>query len=282
MLMNLAEILAAAHREGFAVPAFNVAASEFLGGVIEACEELESPVIIEIHPDELAFAGDSFLEMVKAEANRTRLPVVIHLDHGGTLDHVMRAVNCGFTSVMIDASRKPLEENIEVSKQVAQLVHPLGISVEAELGTVGVAEGPDDSVTYTDPETARQFALETGIDALAVAIGTAHGIYPKGRVPHLRLDLLADIRKAVPVPLVLHGGSANPDDEIERAASSGVSKVNISSDIKDAFFRQCRKVLLDEAIREPGAVYPTCIKAMQEVVRHKIRLFGAEGKAGLY
>lgn len=277
MLTSMKYILDVANEHDFAVPAFNVSMDAMLNGVMESCEEENSPVILAIHPDELSYEGDHFVEMVKDWANKTFLPVAIHLDHGATIEQVHRAARDGFTSVMIDASSRPFEENVAIAQEVVAFAHPLGISVEAELGTIGTAdnamEGGTATIRYTKPEDAAKFIEETGADCLAVAIGTAHGIYPKGFDPHLRIDLLKQIKKLVDVPLVLHGGSGNPDSEIAEAVVSGINKVNISSDIKHAFMVQAREVLTDPVVREPNQVFPTCVDALKRTASHKIRLF---------
>jgi fructose-bisphosphate aldolase, class II len=286
MLMNMKDLLAVAHVNQFAVPAFNTSSNMILKGVIEASEEKQSPVIVSIHPDELSFVRPSFVKSVIDEANKTRIPVCIHLDHGSSIDQIMEAIQCGFTSVMIDGSRYPLENNIKISKMVVELAHSINVSVEGELGTIGTtgpeAEAGSDVIIFTQPADAVTFVEATGVDTLAIAIGTSHGIYPKNRKPELKLDLLKEIRSLVNIPLVLHGGSANSDNEIAEAVKLGINKINISSDIKDAFYQMCRKVLADPVIREPNAIYPPCIKAMKEVCYQKIDLFNAQGKAALY
>lgn len=286
MLICMKEMLEKADQYGFAVPAFNLNESEFLKGVMEACCQKKSPVIIALHPDELDFIGEDFVKMAREWAYKADIPVVIHLDHGSTLEQVMRAIKSGFTSVMIDGSHLPFDENIALTKKAAELAHSVGVSVEAELGTIGNVgksiEGGGEQIIYTDPEKAKVFVKETQTDSLAVAIGTAHGIYPKDKKPELNLELLRQIRSKVPVPLVLHGGSSNKDSEIQRAVGLGISKVNISSDIKAAFFTECRNVLKDLEIREPNDIYKPCIEAMQKVIFHKIELFSSAGKAELY
>jgi len=286
MLMNMKELLAVAHANDFAVPAFNISSNMLLTGVMEASEEMQSPVILAIHPDELHFVHTSFVKMAVDEAIKASIPVCIHLDHGASIAHVMEAIQCGFTSVMIDASSRPLEENIAICKQVVELAHPVNVSVEGELGTIGTtgpeAEAGADEIIYTNPDDVVIFVEATGVDTLAVAIGTSHGIYPKDRKPELKLDLLKEIRSRVDIPLVLHGGSANPDSEIAAAVRLGVNKINISSDIKDAFYQKCRQVLANPVVREPNSIYPPCIEAMKEVARYKIELFNAAGKAALY
>lgn len=286
MLMNMKDLLAVAHANHFAVPAFNISNTMLLKGVIESSEEAFSPVIFAIHPDELAFVRPSFARMVIEEAHNTHIPVCVHLDHGSTMGQIMQAIQCGFTSVMIDASTKPLDENIAISKQVVELAHTLNVSVEGELGTIGTtgpeAEAGTEDIIYCNPNDVETFVNATGVDTLAVAIGTAHGIYPKDRKPELKLELLKEITARVDIPLVLHGGSANPDEEIAMAVKLGINKINISSDIKNAFYQQCREVLANQQLYEPLNIYPACIEAMKQVAHHKINLFDAAGKAALY
>ncbi len=287
MLMNMKDLLKVANERYFAVPAFNIGTGQILKAVIETCEEKNAPVIFAIHPDELEFQGDFFIESCKAAANSTRLPVCIHLDHGSKMSQIMRAIRTGFTSVMIDASHEPFEKNIEITRKVVELAHPLGISVEGELGTIGTigndTEGGADDITYTVPEDAATFVEATGVDSLAIAIGTAHGLYPKGFIPELKLDLLKEIKKRVDVPLVLHGGSANPDAEIAESVKLGINKINISSDIKDPFYQQLRKTLAaDLHVREPFILYQDSIRVMKEIISQKIDLFNDAGQAKNY
>ena len=280
MLYNMKELLAPTLEHHFAIPAFNTSNNMTLTAAVEVAEELNAPVIIEIHPSELAFVKDSFVSAVLAEAHSASVPVCIHLDHGANMDEIVKAISLGFTSVMIDGSHLPFEENVAQTKAVVQIAHAANVSVEAELGTIGTMEG--NQIIYTDPADAKRFVEETGVDTLAIAIGTRHGLYPKGLVPKIELELLAEIRKAVSVPLVLHGGSNNPDDEIEQACLTGVSKLNISSDIKSAFYKKCRQVLEDESLLEPNVIYPPCIEEMKKVMRQKMDLFHTTGKAAVY
>lgn len=287
MLVNMKTILAVAHEHNFAVPAFNTPTSMMMRGILEASEETNSPVIIEVHPNELELARPSFITALVQEAHQSPVPVCIHMDHGSTLQQILTAIQAGYTSVMIDASALPLEENIALTKQVCDIAHPIGISVEAELGTIGttaqtMSTTSSSEIRYTDPEEAARFVRETGVDCLAVAIGTCHGIYPKGMIPKLQLDLLKELKEKLGIPLVLHGGSANRDEEIAAASRMGINKINISSDIKDPFYQKCREMLKDPYIREPDAIYPPCIAAMKEVIYHKFDLLGTTGKAPLY
>lgn len=287
MLVNMKTMLSVANKHNFAVPAFNTPTGMIMRGILEASEAANAPVIIEVHPVELDLARPSFITALVEEAHNASVPVCIHMDHGSTIKDVLTAIRCGYTSVMIDASSRSIEENIAITKQVCAIAHPVNVSVEAELGTIGTTmqnmqETSSTEIRYTDPAEAARFVEETGVDCLAVAIGTCHGIYPKGMVPKLQLELLKEIKAAVNIPLVLHGGSANRDSEIAAAARMGINKVNISSDIKDPFYRKCREVLQDPYIREPDAIYPPCIAAMKEVIFHKFDLLGTTGKASLY
>ena len=287
MLLNMKELLTVAQKNKFAVPAFNIGSHEILKAVVETAEETNSPVILEIHPEELSYLGKEFVETVKMCAYNAKVPMVIHLDHGGNYSDVMKAINCGFTSVMIDGSTLPYEENIAQTKKVVEAAHILNISVEAELGTIGTTglsfEGGASEVIYTNPQQAFDFVEKTGIDTLAVAIGTAHGLYPKDFKPELKLDILEEIRNAVNIPLVLHGGSGNPDEEVEKSVGLGICKVNISSDVKSVFFHEARRILSENPnMYEPNAVYPSCIEKAKEVIKYKLDLMHTTGKAELY
>ena len=288
MLVSGKEILEVANKFGFAVPAFNAGSGQLLEAVMQACEETESPVMIAIHPDELSFLTDSFVDQVKYYANHSKVPVCIHLDHGASFEQVIHAIQLGFTSVMIDASHKSYEDNIAITKKVVEAAHAVGVSVEAELGTIGDTgnsiEGGATEVIYTDPEVAQDFIEKTNVDSLAIAIGTAHGIYPKNMKPKLRLDILQEIEKLVEIPLVLHGGSSNPDEEISQSVKLGINKINISSDIKIVFANKLKEILAasDSEIREPNVMFPECMKETKKVAIDKIKLFNSEGKAKLY
>lgn len=286
MLMTMKNLLAVANKNQFAVPAFNISDYAMMNGIFEASEEKKAPVIIAIHPDELGHLGVEVMPAIIEKAHKATVPVCIHLDHGGSFEQVMQAIQCGFTSVMIDGSTLPFEENIALCKKVVEAAHAVGVSVEGELGTIGStdseAEYGTDAIIYTNPDDVVKFVNATGVDTLAIAIGTSHGIYPKGMVPELKLDLLKEIKSMVSIPLVLHGGSNNPDKEIGEAVTLGVNKINISSDIKVAYHDKMREVMADAGLREPNTIQPPCLAAMKEVACQKIRLFKAEGKAELY
>lgn len=287
MIYNMKDLLQIAMKYNFAVPAFNVSDYSMMKGLLELAEEPNAPVILEIHPDELKHTGPEFVIAIKEKVSKIKIPVCIHLDHGADFCQVMQAIRAGFTSVMIDGSSLPFEENIAICQKVAEAAHAVDVSVEGELGTIGTtndrqAEAGTDQIIYTDPEDAKTFVERAGVDTLAVAIGTCHGLYPKGFVPKLKLDLLKEIKAKVDVPLVLHGGSNNPDEEIGEAVMRGINKINISSDIKTAYFMKMREVLQDETLREPFAIHPACVQAMKQVAAHKMELLQTVGKASLY
>lgn len=286
MLYTMRDLTAVAKRHHFAVPAFNICSFDMLKCIMEEMEAQKAPVILEIHPDEIAYLGDNFVETVRAYALKSSVPVVIHLDHGGSIADVMRAIKNGYTSVMIDASSLPYEENKALTKQVVDLAHMVGVSVEAELGTIGnnnSAEGGSAHIIYTDPDLAEDFVASTGIDTLAIAIGTAHGLYPKDMVPKLNIDLLCELERRIDIPFVLHGGSGNPDSEVSEAARHGVCKVNLSSDLKSVFFDELRAHLSRYPEQyEPNQIYPSANEAVKKVVRHKLEVLGTMGKAELY
>lgn len=286
MLMNMKKLLAAANENNFAVPAFNISDYSMFNGIMEVCEEKNAPVIIAIHPDELSHITAEMVKGMIDRINKSEIPAVIHLDHGGSFEQVIAAIQAGFTSVMIDASSQPYEENIMACQKVCEAAHAVNVSVEGELGTIGNTDSSEttspDQILYTDPQQAEDFVERTGIDCLAIAIGTCHGIYPKDKKPELRIDILDEIKKTVSVPLVLHGGSSNKDSEIARSVEHGVNKINISSDIKAAYYDRMREVLQDISLREPNQIQPPCMEAMKQVACQKIDLFQAAGKASLY
>ena len=285
--MNMKDLLTVAQKNHFAVPAFNIGSDQLLKAVMKTVKELKSPVILEMSPDEFNFVGYAQIQAMLYEAAHTDVPVCIHLDHGDSYETVVRAIQAGMTSVMIDASKLPYEENVAITKKVVETAHIANVSVESELGTIGTTgnsiEGGTEGVIYTVPEEAKQFIEDTGIDTFACAIGTAHGIYPKDMKPKLRIDILKDITNQVSVPLVLHGGSSNKDAEIAEAVKNGICKINISSDIKVAFYEQARKTLNENpGYREPLEIYPAAMEACGKVCADKIRLFNSQDKVKCY
>jgi fructose-bisphosphate aldolase class II len=287
MLTTGKAILDVANEHSFAVPAFNISDWAMFRGIVEISEETNAPLIVAIHPDEVRHIGREMIAGIIERSHNSSVPIAIHWDHGASYEQILQAIQYRFTSVMIDGSLKPFEENIAITKKVTDSAHVLGVSVEGELGTIGgndtYAEAGAAEIIYTDPEDAVTFVEQTGVDSLAVAIGTFHGLYPAHLKPELKLDLLKEIKSRVQIPLVLHGGSGNPDDEIRVAARIGINKINISTDIKVAYHDKMREVLgNDKKVREPNAIQPACIEAMKVVAAQKIELFGAAGKASLY
>jgi fructose-bisphosphate aldolase class II len=287
MLTTGKAILDVANEHSFAVPAFNISDWAMFQGIVEISEETNAPLIVAIHPDEAKHIGREMITGIIERSRNSSVPIAIHWDHGATYEQILEAIQFGFTSVMIDGSLKPFAENVAISKKVTDSAHVLGLSVEGELGTIGAndsyAEAGAATIIYTDPDDAVTFVEQTGVDSLAVAIGTYHGFFPANLKPELKLDLLKEIKSRVQIPLVLHGGSNNPDDEIAEAARIGINKINISTDIKVAYHDKMREVLGDDPkVREPNAIQPACIEAMKVVAAHKIELFGAAGKRSLY
>lgn len=286
MLVTLKELLGVARERSFAVGAFNTSDLVLVRAVLEQAEESDAPVILQFAPGEFNFATPDFFAYVARRAEGSPVPVAIHLDHGKTVEDCAAAIKAGFTSVMIDGSLLPYEENVRLTSEVVHLAHLMGASVEGELGTIGTMgnsdEGGVENVVYTDPDDVVDFVGKTGVDALAVAIGTAHGIYPKDFVPQLQLDLLERISAIAPVPLVLHGGSDNPDDEIARACRLGIQKVNISSDIKQVYFQTAMGIYRDTGNFMPPQVFGPTIKVVRETVLQKMELFGSVGKASCW
>jgi fructose-bisphosphate aldolase class II len=286
MLYTMKELLKVAKENKFAVPAFNISSFDILKTIVETAEETKAPVILEFHPLEIAYVGDNFISTVREYALKSSVPIVIHLDHGSNIQDVIRAIKNGYTSVMIDASHCSLADNVEITKRVIEIAHSVNVSVEAEIGTIGnngSSEGGASEIIYTDPEKAKEFIEKTGIDTLAVAIGTAHGLYPKNVIPKLNIELLKELNNQMDIPFVLHGGSGNPDDEVSEAVKYGVCKVNISSDVKSAFFTALHLQLNNhQSVYEPFEVYPFANEAVKKVLKHKFKILNTMGKANLY
>ncbi|PKG21913.1 ketose-bisphosphate aldolase [Niallia nealsonii] len=287
MLTTMEKLLSVAYREKFAVGAFNIANSEFVRAVIQTAERENSPAILQIHPNEINLMGDDFAAYCVQAAHRASVPIVIHLDHGRNVDDVVRAIRNGFTSVMIDGSHLPYEENVELTKEVVKIAQAQHTSVEGELGTIGntgtSSEGGMEKILYTDPEQAKDFVERTNVDTLAIAIGTSHGLYPKSMKPKLQIDRLSQIYERVNIPLVLHGGSDNSDEDIRESTKYGVGKINLSSEMKRAFFIELRNALNNNPNGyEPDALFPSSTEAAMAIIVNKMHLFGSAGKANLY
>ena len=280
-LVSSKELLLKAQKENYAVGAFNVENMEMVQAVIEAAEELQSPVIMQTTPSTLKYAdADYFYANVATAAKKASVPVVLHLDHGSSFELAMKVFRAGYTSIMIDGSHSVFEENIEITKAVVEVCHPANVPVEAELGKVGGKEDDLDGGAggYTDPAEAAEFVERTGVDFLAVAIGTAHGVY-KG-IPKLDLERLSEIREAVSVPLVLHGTSGVPDDTVKECIKRGICKVNYATDLRIAFTEGVKSVLEEK----PETIDPKKYNAMgrenvKKYVMEKILVCGSKNRA---
>lgn len=267
-------------REGhYAVPAFNAENMEMVQAIIAAAEEMKSPVMIQTTPTTVNYIKrEMAYAMVKAEADKASVPVALHLDHCEKYEDVVAAMKVGYSSVMIDASKLPYEENVEVTRRVVEASKEYGATVEAELGTVGGKEdGHSAAIMYTDPDEALDFATRTGVDIFAVAIGTAHGFY-KGE-PKLNFELLAKLREMIEVPLVLHGGSGVPDEMIRRTIELGISKVNFATELRAAMTCAVRASLENEGIIDPKKYMGKGREAVHDLCVHKIKLCSSDGKA---
>lgn len=282
MLTTSKEILLKAQAGGYAVGAFNVENMEMVQAVAEAAEELQSPVIMQTTPSTVKYAGlDYYLANVKTAAERASVPIVMHLDHGNSFELAMQALRTGYTSIMIDGSHESFEDNINVSRAVADACHPSKVSVEAELGKVGGKEDDLDGGTdnpYTDPGEAKEFVERTGVDSLAVGIGTAHGIY-KGE-PKLQYDILSRIRDTVDIPLVLHGTSGVPDEAVKECIKRGICKVNYATDLRIAFTKGVNQIFAADADTiDPKKYSGAGREEVKKYVMSKIKVCGSAGKA---
>ena len=278
MLVNLNEVLKKAQKGKYAVGLFNTTDTDMLQAVIEAAEESNSPVILGtaevLLPNcELKLIAPSVI----AAAKRAKVPVVVHYDHGLTFDRCIEALKLGFSSIMFDGSAKPYEQNIAETREMVKIAHAFGATVEGEIGHVGEAAKEDNLLTdmYTTPEEAKAYLEATGVDALAVAIGSAHGVYKKK--PMLNIERLKEISSAVKVPLVLHGGSGLSDDDFKNTIRNGIAKVNIFTDLCLAGERAYK----DGEEKKLGYLETRNLKVeyIKEAVKHKMTLFGSVNKA---
>lgn len=280
-LVTTKKMLLDAQAGGYAVGAFNVENMEMVQAVIAAAEELGAPVIMQTTPSTLNYAGPEFyFANVKAAAEGARIPVAIHLDHGNSFELAVKAFRNGYTSIMIDGSHHVFEENVEITRRVVEVCYSAGIPVEAELGKVG---GKEDSLDggdggYTVPEEAAEFAERTEVDSLAVAIGTAHGVY-KG-IPRLDVDRLSEIRKVVEVPLVLHGTSGVPDETVRECIERGICKVNYATDLRIAFTDGVKECLAaNPKVFDPKKYGGAGREKVKEYVKGRILVCGSNQKA---
>lgn len=281
-LVTTKQLLLDAQAGGYAIGAFNVENMEMVQAVVGAAEELKSPVILQTTPSTVKYADlGYFYANVKTAAKKATVPVVIHLDHGNSFDLAMQALRTGYTSIMIDGSHDSFEENIAVSKAVVDACHPSGVAVEAELGKVGGKEDDldgGDNNPYTNPQEAVIFVERTGIDSLAVAIGTAHGVYQG--IPKVDVERLSKIKEVVSIPLVLHGTSGVPDETVKECIKRGICKVNYATDLRIAFSKGVNEVLHEA----PDTIDPKKYNAkgreeVKQYVMNKIMVCGSAGKA---
>ncbi len=282
-LVPMSRLLEQATKGGYAVGAFNTNNLEIVQGIVEAADELESPVILQASQGAIKYAGlDYIVAIVKAASEQVKIPVALHLDHGTSFEQAVQCIRAGFSAVMYDGSKHSFEENIAKTLEVVRVAKPIGVTVEAELGKIGGAEDDitvsDRDASMTDPDEAKEFVQRTGVDALAVAIGTAHGPY-KGE-PRLDFERLQKIRNVVEIPLVLHGASGVPEEAIRKAIGIGISKINIDTDLRQAFTAAVVKVLTEKPSEfDPRKLLGPAREALKQVVKEKINLFGSAGRA---
>ena len=283
MLVSGKEILQKAHKEGYAVGAFNTNNLECTKAMIQAAEEERSPIIIQTSQSAISYAGlEEIAMIVRMLAEKASVPVALHLDHGTDWDVVMQCLRYGWTSVMFDGSKYAFEENIAITKQIVDMAHPMGVSVEAELGKIGGVEDhvvvDEKDATMTDPDEAVEFVEKTGVDYLAIAVGTAHGVY-KG-TPELDFDRIQTIKNRIQIPVVLHGASGVPVEDIQKAVSLGVNKINIDTELRQAFQQAIHKVVKETPdLYDPRKMLAPTTEAMKQVVKGKMRTFGSSGRA---
>lgn len=280
-LVSARQMLSDAQAGHYAVGAFNFENMEMVKAILQAAQELESPVMLQTTPSTVKYGTtETLAAIVKAEAAKVTVPVALHLDHGDSYELVKSAIAAGYTSVMIDGSKLDFEENIKLTKQAADYAHKYDISIEAELGKVGGKEDDlsADTDTNTDPKEAKTFAEATGIDSLAIAIGTAHGFYVG--TPKLDKERLSEIRKVVDIPLVLHGASGLSDEEVRDCIARGICKVNFATELRVAYTDACKKLLAEKPETfDPKAFGKVGIPAVKELVKKRIQVCGCDGKA---
>lgn len=303
MLVSTGKILAKARKGRYAVAHFNINNMEIVQGVVEAAVKLNSPIILATSEGAIKYAGMNFLHsLAETASNLVKIPVALHLDHGQDFEMIKRAIKLGYSSVMIDASHENFEKNVRLTKKVVKLAHKYGVSVEAELGTIGGTEDlvSSKNIIYTNPDKAKEFVDRTGCDFLAVAIGTSHGAYKFKGTAKLRQDILKEIKQKVKVPLVLHGASGVPqkmvklaerygadlsgvkgvpDSQIKLAIRNGINKINTDTDLRIAFDAAVRAVLKNKPKDfDPRHILSPARKLIQEVAEQRIMLSGSKGR----
>ena len=282
MLVTSKQIILDAQKGGYAIGAFNVENMEMVMAVIAAAEEAKSPVLMQTTPGTVKFAGlPMYYHMAKAAAENASVPVAIHLDHGDSFERAMAAYRVGYTSIMIDGSKLDFESNIALTKSVADACHAGGVPVEGELGRVGGKEDDldnGDENPYTDPAEAKEFVERTGVDYLAIGVGTAHGVY-KG-TPQVNMEVLSSIKEVVDIPLVLHGTSGVPDEQVSECVRRGICKVNYATDLRIAFTKGVKEYMAEnpEAF-DPKKYGAKGIEEVKKYVMQKMEVVGSVGKA---
>jgi fructose-bisphosphate aldolase, class II len=282
-LVSMTEFLPKAKAGKYAVGQFNMNNLEFAQAITDAAIEEKSPFIFGVSEGALKYMGIEYtVAIARAAAEKSGLPIALHLDHGSTFEVAMQCIRAGFSSVMFDGSHHPYEENIKITKEVVKAAHAMGVSVEGELGTIG---GVEDDISVDEanaalakPEEAIRFYEETGVDCVAIAVGTAHGMY-KGEVK-IHYDIIKAVASQIPVPIVLHGGSGVPDEMIREAIQAGVGKINVNTENQVACTEAIREVLAkDGKVYDPRKYLMPARNAMKDVVKEKIRLFGSSNQA---
>ena len=280
-LVTTKEMFEKSMKEGFAIGAFNVNNMEIIQAIVDAASEAKSPVILQASASAIKYAGIEYLmKMVEAATIvHPEVPIAIHLDHGSSFEKCKAAIDAGFTSVMIDGSHHPIDENIAMTKQVVEYAHAIGASVEAEVGTVGGNEdGVIGGIKYADKDECVRLVNEAGVDCLAPALGSVHGPY-KGE-PQLGFVEMAEIKEATNKPLVLHGGTGIPDEKIQKAISCGTCKINVNTECQLAFHAEIQKVLAENPkAYDPRKFIGPASQAISKAVEEKMNVFGCVNKA---
>lgn len=282
MYTSMKDMLWHAHDNHYAVMAINVVDMEQVKACIEAAEEEHSAVILNISPRQMKAHAYPYImaPMVRNLAERASIPVALNIDHGVNMEDIVTAIQCGYSSVMVDASSYDFEENVSRVRAVAALAHAKGLSVEAELGHVGVAANADgqNADFYTNVEQAREFVDRTGCDCLAVAIGTAHGSYPKNMVPKLDFERLAELKTRLNMPLVLHGGSGAGEENIRRAVACGINKINVCTDLMNHAKDSMVKVLREQPDIQYMEWHEAAEEAMKDFIKSYMRMIGSSNR----
>ncbi|WP_334159957.1 class II fructose-1,6-bisphosphate aldolase [Muricomes intestini] len=281
LIRSTKEMLEKAKAGRYAVAAFNAENMEMVQAIVEAAEELKAPVIIQTTSGTLKYATpELYYSMAAAAAQKSEIPVAIHLDHGDSYERAAECLHAGYSSIMIDGSKEPFEKNVEITKEVVKMAHAMHIPVEGELGTVGGKEDSHSVInkTYTEPAEAEEFVKRTHVDSLAVGIGNSHGFY-KGK-PELRFDILEETNKWVTIPVVLHGASGIPEEDVKKAIEIGIAKVNFATELRDAFSKAVKNYFQkDIDVIDPKKYCSEGRTAVKQLAMRKIEMCGSAGKA---